>query len=305
MKTREQKIINWLEKTIVADYLGNYSNGHMGAVIARFKRKSDEQLLIAKFNSKKSTPLDSINDIKNNIIGYELISKNGGCDLIPENFTWYDYHGEPIIIMRDLGNDFKKSARNISIYLKLSELFEVVIKKSLSRVANINNVSNISKQPLYFIHKYAALLDGIGTSDEIKKICSWTPEIYLDRVSIMLLDFTPDNVFVSEDKISFIDPWGQKTYLGHPAISLGQFSTLAYNVYNLPFSKEGTLLLKELAVKKCSKILCCDAVLSEKAFIIGSVLQLTLSAFVRKDNDKEKARFFIHQILDLIDKNPN
>jgi hypothetical protein len=71
------------------------------------------------------------------------------------------------------------------------------------------------------------------------------PEFPGASVAIMLLDCTPDNVFVDARRLSCIDPWEQATYLGHPAVSIGQFVTLARDVYALDGSVNGGASLEQ------------------------------------------------------------
>jgi len=116
--------------------------------------------------------------------------------------------------------------------------------------------------------------------------------------SLMLLDFTPDNLFVDENALSFIDPWLQDVYLGHPAVSAGQFATLM-QLYKMKDSAEATNMLEERCEIEMPLMLGCDIAAVKRAFCLGSTLQLVLSSYVRQESDPSRSAELIVKANEL------
>ena len=118
--------------------------------------------------------------------------------------------------------------------------------------------------------------------------------------TLMLLDFTPDNVFIYKDSIAFIDPWRQSTYIGSPIPSLGQFIALA-KIYELPGISEVVNNLVVTAHEVGEKI----GLTAKKAQLqleLGTSLQLLLSAFARRNKNPSQAKAFSQEAYGLIRK---
>ncbi|MEK7532587.1 MAG: hypothetical protein AAB579_03225, partial [Patescibacteria group bacterium] len=101
--------------------------------------------------------------------------------------------------------------------------------------------------------------------------------------ALMPLDFTPDNLFVRENRLSFIDPWKQGTYLGNPAVSIGQCATLM-QLYHMREAVNMADMLKINCMERIPKLLGCDTTATECAFNLGATLQLVLSSYVRRES---------------------
>jgi hypothetical protein len=281
----QKLIVERLEKMLKADYVGEYSAGHRGATISRFRRINDNQQLVVKSAFSKLTDLD----IKDNILGYKKISKIGGSEIIPNELKKFNINGSIALVMGDLGLNFTQSSKDVSDYQIMGNSFLKIIKNTVKRDKEKSYIKPSMLEVKKYISNYLAQITTSLGSSLTKGINSWNPDLGLEFASLMLLDFTPNNVFIRNGQVYFIDPWKQVNYLGHPAVSLGQFSTLACDVHNLPGSREGKMFLHELAVKEVSKILKCSEDVSENAFRMGSILQYTLSAYVRMESDKIKA----------------
>ena len=295
-KLIEQKlIVEKLEKILKATYIGEYSVGHQEATISRFKTISDNQCLVVKSACSKSIN----SDIKDNILGYKKISEAGGSEIVPTKLKEFGVNSNIALVMVDLGLCFKHTSKDISDYQVMGNSFLKIVKKTVVGDKEKNYIRPSMLEVKKYISNYLAQMTTLG-SNLTENINSWNPDLDFDFASLMLLDFTPDNVFIRNGQIYFIDPWKQVSYLGHPAVSLGQFSTLAHDVYNLPFSKEGKVFLHELAIKEVSKILKCSESVSENAFCMGAILQYTLSAYVRRESDKTRANELLLKANEII-----
>lgn len=101
------------------------------------------------------------------------------------------------------------------------------------------------------------------------------------------MDFTPDNVFVGDGKVSFIDPWLQKTYLGTPIPSLGQFITLSHDVHNYPGATDNKSRFIDLSLSVGNDLgLSTEQTQSQSTLV--AALQLSLSSYVRVGGDQDE-----------------
>jgi hypothetical protein len=154
--------------------------------------------------------------------------------------------------------------------------------KSLKEV--IEKIQNF-QQPLIQAALLPASVANYFSSLNLEKMTS-------EVASVFLLDFTPDNVFLSEsEKVSFIDPWPQSTYLGSPAISMSQFFTLAHTIYKYSLPAETSQQIETFWTELQQLLELSDWQLQQHQ-LLGSILQLTLSAFVRIDSDPATAQKF-------------
>ena len=278
-----------LEKMLGAVYTGEYLAGHQEASIVRFKK--DDQLLVAKFSPVGKN--SSSDDIEDNISGYEKIAEIGASGIIPEYLQKFNVQGNVALVMSDLGKNFRHTSTRVSDYQNMGCSFIQAVKNALIADKDKNCITPSMLEIKRYMSQYLTQLSTIMDASTMRNLNDWEPDMEFDFASLMLLDFTPDNVFMQINKISFIDPWKQTSYLGHPAVSLGQFSTLAHDVYDLPNSKKGKEILQELAIVECSKILKCSEIVSLHAFNAGSILQYILSAYVRREKDKARAGEFL------------
>lgn len=99
--------------------------------------------------------------------------------------------------------------------------------------------------------------------------------------SLFFLDFTPDNVFIVAGKLKFLDPWKQPSYRGLSTISLGQFCTLARDVYKLPNGERFYEEFDSWYKATLPNALELQLSILISGFMLGRTLQFTLSAYAR------------------------
>lgn len=123
------------------------------------------------------------------------------------------------------------------------------------------------------------------------------------RSSLILCDFTPDNLFMHGSSITFIDPWLQDSYMGSILPSLGQFQTLYTDIYGLPDSESLNDTVQSLS-SKLGPVLDLSPEHVMIQLNLGKVMQLTLSCLVRLESAPTKAKEYMNQALELLHSLP-
>src|SRR3989344_937060 len=268
--------IRELENAIGATYAGNYTSGHMGSQILRFRRGADNVGLVMKYADL--TNISAISDLEANISGYRNVSAIGAGSLVPSDLRLLELSTGRALVMRDLGESTRLQNEGIATWRIVGNVLENVVRATLVKrhfdyVAEVlNNIKKFSPD--------SELHPRLQNNEHLRGSSS---------SALMLLDFTPDNVFVSDGSIRFLDPWKQGTYLGHPAVSLGQFATLAC-IYKLQDAPETFRMFEDIAVRRFSPLLECDEETSVEAFRLGQTLQLILSAYVRRNDQPARSK---------------
>jgi len=278
-------IIEYLKNLLRAEYVGEYAPGHMGAKILRFRSINNSQHLVVKLVDKKNSA--AIEDIEANFFGYNQIIKLGGNMILPPGFKRLSLEGYEALCLDDLGQSMReKNLGIVGAKLLWSYFVELVSLTKNREAATATSRTAIIAEVLSFVEKFKSddqsdLFDLVNQSD--------LSDNY-GAVALMLLDFTPDNLFL-EETLSFIDPWRQENYLGHPAVSIGQFIALT-KIYNLKDSQEIYDYLRCACLDRLPGLLSCSTSSILKALRLGETLQLTLSAYVRRESDPIKAEKF-------------
>lgn len=251
-----------IEEMLGAEHTGSYVSGHMGSQILRFRRNEDGSSMVVKFAPFESP--SAIEDIDANIRGYAEIQTIGGSHLVPPELYEISVPGGKALVMRDLGS----SMRIVDGGLEGCNLLWRHFKNScIKTIHTEENYSSSNQQPLFAVevvrHIQRFLHAGISNLLEQVHQADWSGRWGVS--SLMLLDFTPDNLFVDENMLSFIDPWLQDVYLGHPAVSVGQFATLM-QLYKMKDAAEATNMLKERCETEMPLMLDCDITAVKELF---------------------------------------
>lgn len=278
------------EQSLGARYAGSYASGHMGAQIIRFERGEPKNGLVVKFAQKGNAI--ATEEIEANLYGYNQMKMLGGSELVPPDLREVSTEDGRAIVMRDLVTSMRAADGGLTMCTLLWRHFRDALGKTVVMRGDWNSgglprfVAEVCTHIERFSHAgVPALLEEMGKAD-------WTGEWGMP--ALMLLDFTPDNLFVSEAALSFIDPWKQGTYLGHPAVSIGQFSCLM-RLYHMKDSKEASRMLEEHCLAEMPSILGCEVSAVSRAFNLGQTLQLVLSSYVRRESERDLAAQLIAQ----------
>lgn len=240
-------------------------------------------------------------EVANNIFGYQEIIKAGGEDILPSGLKFVSVESVSAIIMDHLGESFAEKTKQGE-----TGIHQTLIKG----VAELTNKTTVGDPLLHqkgvdvfkaSLRKWYSTLSSsnLVTEETVDKIDSISsPQLSGSQSALMLLDFTPDNVFVN-DKVSFIDPWKQDAYLGTPIPSWGQFTTLAEDIYHLPDSDRLTADLQALSYSVGYNLGLDDSQI-ESQYLMGKALQYSLSAYVRRSSSPQMAQIFAQRGADII-----
>ena len=275
--------IQSIEQALGARQVGLYESGHMGSKVLRLIRNSDGMELIAKFayNDNKV----AIADIEANIKGYSMMELIGASALVPPEFKEFKDTDGRAIIIKDLGISMRYADGGIADCLALWDRFKpIIISTAVSKKNSSNNLPSYVSEVLIHIERFSQQ-HHIQVSELIRQ-AEWIDQ--RTKSAIMLLDFTPDNLFVGTSSLSFIDPWAQESYLGHPAVCIGQFVTLM-QIYGMNQANEVARVLRDKCLAELPGILDCNTDSVVEAFVLGVTLQYVLSSYVRKDIDPTKS----------------
>ncbi len=275
------------------------SGGHSGAALYRARNEDGERFVIKVSEDKISTK-----EIKSNTKAYKAIDEASLGDLIPDIQTGEDPAGRKYILMPDLGETMTSRARSEvgADYRTFLEEVEKIFIYTLQdnrrdHIGSIDDTKTMLKQFLASIK-----LSGIADQDILDATDRIDSErLSSDKASLFLLDFTPDNVFVHEGKVQFIDPWEQPTYKGSSIISLAQFQTLSSDVYDLPGAKDSEPLFERLFNLMGEKLELTNEQV-EKQRMLGAALQFSLSSFTRINSDPDRAIKYYKKSYETIRK---
>lgn len=301
----QDRKINALETRLLAKCIGSYSAGHTGAEILRFRRKADGVLLVVKRASLQNKL--AMTDIAANVQGYRALAAIGAADLVPpdfEEFVLTTTSKERIVVMRDLGMSLRWAPLDGRWVEMLIEKVKWLVLRTMTQG---QDGAHRSPSPAGYIQEVVSQLRRFpcaNTEEVITAILNTfadtRPFPVIERLAIMPLDFTPYNVFLDESvgRLSFIDPWPQASYLGHPAVSLGQFATLARQ-YGIISGAKVRKTLWQFCVNELKDALDCSLEACEFAWRLGQTLQLMLSAYVRTKSEPAQSAEFSAQALAL------
>lgn len=264
------------------------SGGHMNTIL--FKAMTPEgKKRVVKMGQDDS----SFQEVDNNIYGYSQLRKIRADGIIPNHLQILYLEENPVIVMDYLESNIHDTVKlsRVNIY---RNLFPNLIKLFNQTTTVFPGMQELSiQQTLLRIQEFQKVLltRKILKPDVCKSLyqnnyLSITSEIS----TVFLLDFTPSNLFLTKkNKLKFIDPWIQNTYLGSPLISLGQYFTLSHDVHNYKISSNWKEEVGEF-LNKIAKIVMLPPEMARAHYLIGSILQLTLSAYVRIDTEPHKAK---------------
>lgn len=280
MKSSIVRSIDEIENRFNADYISELKQGHTGCYLLKFRKRTDDDCFVVKMAESSNT--NAVEEIKNNIRGYEQIKASGGTFILPQ-YSIHSVDGATSLVMDYLDADFASYVRKFGIkgYELLVSFYDEMTQKPLFESKGLY-VPEVLRYTIFFAQQTPSLFD----LNFYKNLKRWSSDLQSERDSLFLLDFTPDNLFIQNDQIIFIDPWSQSTYVGCPIISLGQFVTLAKDIYSLPASIEGARLIQNFCQTVLSARLGISEIIAQKMFLLGQVLQYVLSASVRGEKNK-------------------
>jgi hypothetical protein len=249
----------------------------------RFRRTTDNTLLVVKF--APSDCQSAIHDLESNINGYRELANLGAESMLIPEFREVAVQGGRALVMIDAGPTMEQANLGITGFSFLWKHFWKIVRATLQNTANHPYEQEVLSGLRRFEWPGRAIAERIQQS---------LIESKMEKQAVMILDFTPNNVFVSDERLLFVDPWAQSSYLGNPAVSIGQLATLAC-LSGMHDAKEGSRMLKELALEEFPRLLECKVGVINQGLRLGQTLQLTLSAHVRRETEPAYAAELIRQ----------
>jgi hypothetical protein len=231
-----------------------------------------------------------------NRAGYKNILRIGGKAIIPDPCYTIRFRKVLIMVMGDCGKDFWHAVQvaynPVFLYKRLitelMSLYRNTIKKKRGASAGI--VESIRDR---LTRQYSTYLFPVFGEDKklMQRLANLDCQKYhYSLVCFSSFDFTPEDVFLPPSGLKFCDPLPE--VIGIPIIDLACFGGVARDVYCLPGSKEGYLLLEKFALGKVSEFLMIKEGVARAFFNLGRALQCALSSRFRLESEPEKAQSF-------------
>ncbi len=273
--------------------------GHTGCQVLLIKTLHDEKIII-----KYAQNTEGKREIRNNIRGYEAVKNAGADQLLPCDYKFASLGNLDLLELPYLG-------QNISTTLKkggqiLWEDFWRLLEITINPTLKSENKNADLMFDDYLAHLHAAF-QTIDPDQYIKSNKLMLAQVHkkmsssVKKWSLMLLDFTPDNIFFDGTNIKYVDPWDQKTYTGSFLPSIGQFVKLSRDIYKLPTTKGSEF------IEGCSSIISNFAnnmglsqAEVEAQIKLGEALQLALSSMVRLEKDPETASEYYNECINTL-----
>ncbi len=273
--------------------------GHLNLPILRCEDAQGIKLVV-----KVGINHDGENEVLGNMSGYQSMISLGAQKLVPNYLRRIETLWGPAILMQDLGDDYvtatksQKDAEHNAKVLKLT--LQEVCATSLRKQGGVakSGILEFKSQLMSWVSKLNtagfindSTLRSLESFDVTQAVSEWS--------TIMILDFTPDNVFIAKQGAVFIDPWKQVTYEGTMIPSIAQFCTVGRHVYEMPGGHSFDTLLslcQEIGEQQRlnhSQI--------EMQMKLGAALQYSLSAYVRIMTNPELASEFSSRASIIID----
>lgn len=247
-------------------------------------------------------------EIENNIAGYQGIRREGAGALLPTGIEWYSDSAQAYIIMPDLGKDM--STRDMGgedvrgeYNFFCSQIVDIV-DKTVKEIPGTQaaGLSILRQQIESWLSLVEQRLPGIVGQERIKRLHAIDISKASTPIStVMIQDFTPDNVFVGDHSIAFIDPWQQATYRGSFIPSIAQYRANAVDIRGFRSAQASNEKLLE-AMHQIAAILKLDEDQLNIQQNLGEILQYTLSAYVRLESEPERALTYMEVVRAKIDE---
>lgn len=289
--------ISLIESLLNSRYNSELKKGHTDTRLVKFYDKQKRTFFVAKFVDSNSH-LQS-DDLSDNIFGFTELEKIGAGKILP-NYKVVESEQGVILCLDYLENSFRDYANEhpeLAYQVLCDGLIPII---DLVRIPDHSGMGIKSiNETLNKINYFAKQTQMLLRSTFIQDLKGLDLTVECRYVSLFLLDFTPDNLFLVKDGVNFIDPWRQSTYLGNTLISFGQFITIAKDVYNLPGSKIGCKMLTNFCKDSLASKMGISPSDANFLLWLGSILQNVLSAFVRNADPVQSAIYAKRAISSL------
>lgn len=295
---RIASVISHAAQKLGLSKLKRFSGGHMGVALFECENiDGTKQVVKLGYNQETNK------EVSNNSQGYEAIAQTGARSILPGGIRYEEVEGDSLLVMDHVGKSFAERVRadESNLYGTFLSGMEAVYDEAIhlntrhlheAGVRQIRNELALWQQRLidagYLPKEATETSVGFSVAD-----------IAGSHSTLMLSDFTPDNIFLQDGQVRFIDPWLQDTYIGTPVPGLAQFITLAADVYHLPGATQRKGDFEDLAYRIGEKLGLTEKQVRNQ-LRLGKAMQLALSSFVRIGKDEAVARQFAIESYDTL-----
>jgi len=279
------------------ELLERFSSGNSGALVYKVRMAGKDAVLKIASEGK------GLNEIRENLAGYEKIREARLGEILPENVRVYENGGSTAIVMEYLGDSFYDRALKenapINLYKGLADAFGQLCERTVRKDRESERMLKEAKKNIHSKYEEFLLREGYVNRRDIELLDSVdTDALSPDYSSFGCYDFTPEDVFLANGRLKYPDP--KQEVRGCPLISLAAFAGVSRDSYGLPGSEEGYRVLENLAVETLPHLLHIEPPKARKLFAFGRAMQLAISAKYRLKADPKKARLFAARSVDYL-----
>lgn len=225
-------------------------------------------------------------EIRKNVVGYAEIVEMGIEWLIPDRRDLIILDGAIVLILSDCGDDFYSAVKKHSQPASLYRLLVNQLPKLYKDTLRATEVSSGVGRTLQKLLNRAYLVDTpwLVPQDILHLIDQWNVSKLTSKYhSFSTFDFTPEDVFVSENGIKYADP--KFPQVGVPIVDLACFSGVAL-AHELPAAHEEYESFRSLAVGEVADLFSLSHDTASQYFEVGRAIQLGFSSRQRLKEGK-------------------
>jgi hypothetical protein len=269
--------------------------GNSGALVLHTQKNGKEFVVKIPMNES------SEKEIEENLGGYERIQRAGLYEILPDCIKVGEFNDRKYIVMSYLEEDFAQQSMVSERPLSLYSIFPVLLGSIYRRTKKKDEESRkfLERMKHRLEKNYREYLIPSGVMSKISLKLLYDIETHAPELSCFaVFDFTPEDVYLIENKIKYPDP--KQEIRGVPIIDIACFAGLAKDVYHLPSSNEGYDILKKFALNEVPEILEMSRNDARIIFYYGRALQLSLSSRFRIKSETEKAKMYATKSLEYL-----
>jgi len=238
----------------------------------------------------------ALREVEKNIAGYDEMRAIGAQELLPNPLiTTISYEGIPLILMEDCGLDFwhatQVAEHPVMLYEYLIGHMRGIYERTRRAAVDRQYLEPLRLRLLEQYRVHLLTLINEELIERLEKLKSET--VAISTVCFSSFDFTPEDVFVTERGVKYLDPL--PGILGMPAIDLACFAGVARDVYDLPGANEGYDFIYKFVESELPILLDCGVANARQHFLFGRALQCALSARFRMEHERERAALLAKQ----------
>lgn len=281
-----------LSLTVIQQIRGGHRCEHVYRVL-----DSSRQPLVLKV----AYDAEGIEEIRNNIRGYEKLESIGLRFFIPDVVSVSSTGETCYILMQDCGDDLISRLRfgliDRDIYGQITDGMYKVYEKSLA-FGNDASVhvefemrTILSLYQDFFLPEFRSLVD----DKVMEKVAGLASRLAMPNFCFASWDFMPGNIFVTKNGVKFVDPKPMVT--GMPILDLACLGGVLKDVHHFPGATYGMTHFREFALGKLAQLLSVSRRDALRLYFLGRLMQNLLSLRdCSVNSDAQGKQFFVHNV---------